>query len=84
MKALKWVGIAFGCLIVLIVAALLIIPFFVDLNDYKPEIERRVAEATGRSFSIGGDIDLSLFPWAGVALADLARVLNKLRSSTAL
>jgi len=71
MKALKWVGIAVGCLIVLIVAALLIIPFFVDLNDYKPEIERRVAEATGRSFSIGGDIDLSLFPWAGVALADL-------------
>jgi len=71
MKALKWIGIAVGGLIVLIVAALLIIPMFVDLNDYKPQIEQQVTTMTGRSFSIGGDIDLSLFPWAGVALSDI-------------
>ncbi|MCF8052995.1 MAG: AsmA family protein [Desulfobacterales bacterium] len=71
MKALKWIGIAVGGLIVLIVAALLIIPMFVDLNDYKPQIEQQVTAMTGRSFSIGGDIDLSLFPWAGVALSDI-------------
>jgi AsmA protein len=71
MKALKWIGIAVGALIVLIVAALLIIPMFVDLNDYKPEIEKQVTATTGRPFSIGGDIDLSLFPWAGVALSDI-------------
>ncbi len=71
MKALKWIGIAVGGLIGLIVAALLIIPMFVDLNDYKPQIEQQVTAATGRSFSIGGDIDLSLFPWAGVALSDI-------------
>ncbi|MCF8079840.1 MAG: AsmA family protein [Desulfobacterales bacterium] len=71
MKALKWIGIAVGGLIVLIVAALLIIPMFVDLNDYKPQIEQQVTAMTGRSFSIGGDVDLSLFPWAGVALSDI-------------
>jgi AsmA protein len=71
MKALKWIGISIGILVVLLIAALLIIPLFVDLNTYKPEIEQRVTAATGRTFSIGGNIDLSLFPWAGVALSDI-------------
>lgn len=71
MKVLKWGGIIIGVLIVLIVAALLIIPLFVDIQNYKPEIEKKVAEATGRPFTLGGDLRLSLFPWAGVALSDL-------------
>ena len=71
MKALKWVLILGGGLVVLVIAALLLIPFFVDVNRYKPEIEKQVAGATGRPFSIGGDLKLSLFPWAGVALSDL-------------
>jgi len=70
-KILKWVGIVAGGLIVLIIVLLLIVPQFVDINKYKPKIESMVSESTGRSFSIGGDIDLSLFPWAGVALSDM-------------
>lgn len=71
MKALKWILIIGGGLVVLLIAALLLIPFFVDVNQYKPQIEEQVASATGRPFSIGGDLKLSLFPWAGVALSDL-------------
>lgn len=70
-KAVKWIAIVLGGIIVLLLVALLIIPSFVDLQKYKPQIEEQVAKSTGRPFSIGGDLDLSLFPWAGVALSDL-------------
>lgn len=70
-KAIKWILIVGGGLIVLVIAALLIIPMFVDIQKYKPELEKRVAEATGRPFTLGGDLSLSLFPWAGVSLSDL-------------
>jgi AsmA protein len=68
---LKWGAIVVGCLAVVIIAALLIIPLFVDVQKYKPVIEDRVAEATGRPFSVGDDLKLSLFPWAGISLSDL-------------
>jgi AsmA protein len=71
MKAIMWIGIVVGALIVLIVLALLIVPNFVDVQKYKPQIEQRVAEATGRPFNIGGELKLSLFPWAGLSFSDL-------------
>jgi AsmA protein len=71
MKAIKWLGIGIGGLIVLVILALLLIPMFVDIAKYKPEIEKRVSEATGRPFTLGGDLDLSLFPWAGLSFSDL-------------
>jgi AsmA protein len=70
-KLLKWVLILGGGLFLLVVAALLIVPMFVDVQKYKPEIEKKVSEATGRPFSIGGKLELSLFPWAGLAFSDL-------------
>jgi len=70
-KAIKWTLIGGGGLVVLIIAALLIIPMFVDLQKYKPEIEKQVADVTGRPFSIGDDLKLSLFPWAGISFSNL-------------
>jgi len=57
--------------IVLIILALIIIPVFVDISYFKPQIEKQVSKATGRSFSMSDDISLSLFPWVGVSLSDL-------------
>ena len=62
MKAIKWILGIVGGLIVLIIALLLIVPHFIDIQKYKPEIEKQAAEATGRPFTIGGDLRLSLFP----------------------
>ena len=70
-KAVKWIAIVAGGLIVLVVAALLIVPMFVNVEKYKPEIEEQVAKATGRPFRIGGELRLSLFPWARFAFSDL-------------
>jgi len=67
----KWGAIIIGCLVVVVIAALVLIPMFVDVQKYKPLLESKVAEATGRPFSVGDDFSLSLFPWAGISFSDL-------------
>ena len=70
-SVLKWGAIIIGCLVIVVIAALLLIPMFVDVQKYKPMLESKVSEATGRPFSVGDDLALSLFPWAGVSFSDL-------------
>ena len=70
-SALKWTAIAVAALVVVAIGALLIIPSFIDANKYKPELEKYVSETTGRLLSVGGDVSLSLFPWAGVSFSNL-------------
>lgn len=60
-----------GALVIVVAAAVVLIPQFVDVQQYKPRIEQMVTDATGRPFSLGGDLELSLFPWVGVSLSDL-------------
>lgn len=67
----KWGAIIVGCLVVVLIAALLLIPMFVNVQKYKPLLETKVSETTGRPFSVGGDLHLSLFPWAGISFSDL-------------
>ncbi len=57
-------------LITFIVLALLAVPFFIDVNDYKPEISKAVYDATGRNMQIE-HIQLSAFPWVGVTLKNV-------------
>jgi len=71
-RALKWIGIVIGVCIIVVVAALLIIPQFIDVQKYKPLLQSQVTEFTGRPFSIGDDLRLSLFPWIGVSFSDLS------------
>lgn len=70
-KIFKWILILGGVLVVVIIAAMLLIPVFFDVEKYKPQIENLVTEQTGRSFSMGDDINVSVFPWVGVKLSDL-------------
>ena len=37
--------------------------WLVDPNSFKPRIEAAVREATGREFTLVGDIELGFFPW---------------------
>jgi AsmA protein len=69
-KTIKWALIICVGLVVLVIATLLIAPAFIDIRDYKPEIEKLVTDKTGRPFTIGDDLNLSLFPWAGVSFSD--------------
>ena len=44
---------------------------FVDVQKYKPMLETKVSDATGRPFSVGDDLKLTLFPWAGLSFSEL-------------
>ncbi|VAW53563.1 hypothetical protein MNBD_GAMMA05-436 [hydrothermal vent metagenome] len=68
MKIFKIVSIVVA---VALVALLAFVATF-DANNYKPEIIEQVEKATGRSFTIDGDINLSVFPWVGLKVEDVA------------
>lgn len=70
-KILLWLLGLGGAVVLLLVAAVLLVPKFIDVESYLPEIEKKVTEATGRSFTIGPDFNVSVFPWAGVSFTDL-------------
>lgn len=54
----------------IVVVLLLLAPFFLNVEDYKQQIEQQVEDATGRTLKIGG-LQASLFPWVGVTLDDV-------------
>ncbi|MBW2368972.1 MAG: AsmA family protein, partial [Deltaproteobacteria bacterium] len=70
-RFLKWALICMGGLAALIILILLVLPSFYDIQSLKPRIEQAVQEGTGRDFAMGGDLQLSFFPWAGVTLNDV-------------
>ena len=65
-KFLIGLVVAFATIIVILVAILLTF----DLNKYKPQIEQKVYEATGKELKINGDIGLSLSPF-GLSVKDI-------------
>ena len=67
-KLLKIVVAAFGFVVILMVAAAIIIPMFINPNDFKDEIIGQVEKTTGRKLELAGDIGLTVFPWLGLEL----------------
>ena len=57
-----------GGILALLIVALLVAPFFIDLNSYKDMIAAEAKSATGRDLSIEGDISLSLLPLPSVSV----------------
>ena len=55
----------------LLAAAVLIAPSFVDWNAHKERITTAVREATGRELTIGGDIDVTILPSPALRVEDV-------------
>ncbi len=55
-----------------ITTAAVVVPLVVDPNDYKDRLVALVAEETGRDLSIKGEIGVSLFPWVGLEIGEMA------------
>ncbi len=70
-KPLKIIFSLFGLLLIILLAAALLIPLFIDPNEHKETIISEVKEATGRDLTIRGDIELSIFPWLGLDLGSI-------------
>lgn len=58
----KWLALIFGGLLVIVVAAVLVVPNVINWNNYKAEIAEAVRNATGRDLRIDGDIRISMWP----------------------
>ncbi|NNC64861.1 MAG: AsmA family protein [Gammaproteobacteria bacterium] len=69
-KLLKLFGIVVGALIGLFVIALVGVALLFDPNDYKPEISAAVEDATGRTLTLEGDLELNIFPRLRIALGE--------------
>ncbi|KJE35995.1 hypothetical protein UF64_07855 [Thalassospira sp. HJ] len=63
---------AIGALLVVLVAALLIIPSLIDWNGYKAQISQAVRDATGRELNLAGDLSMSLIPSPSLTATDVS------------
>ena len=64
----KILGIVVGLFVVIVIAAVIALPMFINPNDFKQEITDAIKEDTGRELTIKDDIGFSVFPWLGVEL----------------
>jgi len=56
------IAFAIGTILVAALAVLLFAPSFIDWSNYRAAFESRLANATGRTVAIKGDVSLKLFP----------------------
>ena len=68
MKALKWIALGIGALVVIAVAVVGYLVATFDPNDYKPRIVELVKQQTGRTLTIDGKIGLTFFPKIGATV----------------
>lgn len=61
-----------AALIVVIIIVAVALPFIIDPNDYRDEIVSAVEKNTGRTLSIDGDLNLTVFPWIGIDIGKLS------------
>ena len=64
----KKILIGLGVVVGIIALALVALVLFVDVNQYKPQIEAAVKDKTKRALKIDGDLRLSVFPRIALAL----------------
>ncbi len=73
-KWTKRILIAGGIATLLLAGAVLCIPAFFDIRQYKPGIEKQISDALGRPVSLSGEMDVSVFPRIGFSAADVSVV----------
>ena len=68
---MKKLLIGIAVLLVVVIAALLIGPSFVNWNNHKADIIAAVRDATGRELAINGDISLRIIPAPALSVHDV-------------
>lgn len=67
-RILKYILIAAGALVALLVVAAVLFLALFDPNDFRDDVAKAVKERTGRELVIEGDLDVSLFPWLAIEM----------------
>lgn len=71
-RVLKWLFGLVLLLLVLVVAAVVMLPQLIDPNDYKDQIVAKVKQATGRDLVIRDRLELAVFPALAVQLGGVS------------
>jgi AsmA protein len=71
-KPFKIILSTIAALVLLLIAAVCILPFAIDPNDFKPEIAAAVKDKIGRELRLNGELKLSLFPWIGISTGKIS------------
>ncbi len=58
--SIKWLLAIFGGLLSLVILAIVLLPIFIDPNDYKDKLLGFVEKKTGRQIDLQGDMDMGL------------------------
>ena len=69
---MKKILIAIAVLIVLLVVAVIAIPFLIPVDSYKSKLIAAVKDSTGRDLRIDGKMSFSLFPVVGLEANDVS------------
>jgi len=71
-KALKYLLIALGVFIALVIAVVAYVAATFNPNDHKPQLIQLVQDKTGRTLAIPGEIRLTFFPRIGAELGQIS------------
>lgn len=69
-----------GIIVALLIIAVIIIPFFIDANTFRPKLESELTDALGRQVKVG---NLSLSLWTGSVAADNISIADDPKFSNA-
>lgn len=72
MSLLRWIFGLFITLLMIIVAAIVVVPKLFDPNDYRDQITQLVKDHTQRNLVLEEGLKLSVFPWLGVTTGKLS------------
>lgn len=72
MKLVKWLLGTVVALALLIGVGVVALVYLVDWNDFKDTIKNQVKQQTGRDLTIAGDLNPSVFPWAGIEIGEIS------------
>src|SRR3981081_2625373 len=67
-KRVKYLGLALGGVVALLVTVVLVVALRFDPNRYKDDIERLAKERTGRTLRLQGELKLAFFPSLGASV----------------
>ncbi len=69
---MKRLGLALGFIVVLLVAAVFILPSIIPASTYREPVEAAARDALHREVSLGGDISLQVFPQLQIRASDVS------------
>ncbi|MCG8325273.1 MAG: AsmA family protein, partial [Thiotrichales bacterium] len=71
-RVLRWILILCAVIVVTVVIGLYGAIHYINSDKFKDDLVIQVREDTGRELSIAGDLEFSVYPWAGVTVSQVS------------